>query len=240
MIKSLESGIISSHVSERNLKRASIALPSLEEQEKIAVTQRRLLDLKNAIDDFENELALNPKTSSSILTQLDNVLDVMGKLTDVDEVHNLIRQGESKYIEFKETLSFDLKDKQKNKNLELSALKTVVAFLNTEGGTLLIGVADNGQISGIDIDISKLHKNNNDKFLRHFKSLLKDKIGAEFYPFIDYELIDINHKNILRVKCKQSNDPCFLDSKEFYVRTNPATDKLQGPKLVEYIKNRFG
>ena len=41
------------------------------------------------------------------------------------------------------------------------------------------------------------------------------------------------------VECKKSTKGCFLDKKDFYVRTNPATDKLEGLKLVEYIKNHF-
>jgi len=36
-----------------------------------------------------------------------------------------------------------------------------------------------------------------------------------------------------------STIPCYLDGVDFYVRTNPATDKLVGPKLVEYVKQRF-
>jgi len=45
---------------------------------------------------------------------------------------------------------------------------------------------------------------------------------------------------VLYVNCGKSEKPCYLDGKDFYVRTNPATDKLEGPKLVNYIKNHFG
>ena len=239
-LQSLTSGTMIPHLNKSDLAQATIALPSFDDQEKILVTQQKLNDLKNSIDNFDNELALNPTSSKSILAQLDSMLEAIGGLTDADEVRNIIRQGESKNTEYKETLSLDVKKKTKEKYVELSALKTIVAFLNTEGGTLLLGVADNGELTGIDIEIDKFHKSNTDKFLLHMKNIIKTRIGEEFYPYIDYKLVAISDKNVLFVKCKESESPCYLDDAVFYVRTNPATDKLEGPKLVQYVKNHFG
>lgn len=239
VLQSLTSGAVIPHLNKRDLEQATIALPSFHDQQQILVTHQKLNDLKNSIDNFDSELALNPTSSISILTQLDSMLEAIGGLTDVDEVHSIIRQGESKNIEYKETLSLDIKKKTKATYIEKSALKTIVAFLNTEGGALLVGIADNGEITGIDIEIDKFHKSNTDKFLLHVKNLIKEKVGEEFYPYIDYKLVTISNKNILFVKCKQSESPCYLDNKDFYVRTNPATDKLEGPKLVQYVNHHF-
>ncbi|WP_341737229.1 RNA-binding domain-containing protein [Microcoleus sp. CAWBG640] len=239
VLQSLTSGAVIPQLNKRDLEQATIALPSFYNQEQILVTQRKLSDLKNAIDSFDSELALNPTSSISILSQLDSMLEAIGGLTDLDEVHSIIRQGESKNIEFKETLSLDVKTQTKEKYIELSVLKTIVAFLNTEGGTLLVGVADNSEIKGIDVEIEKFHKNNADKFLLHVKNMIKTRIGEEYYPYIEYKLISVIGKNILSVKCKKSKSPCYLDNAEFYVRTNPATDRLEGPKLVQYIKHHF-
>ena len=159
-------------------------------------------------------------------------------LTDIDKVRGILREGESKNIEYKETLSLDVRKNTKQKYIELSVLKTVVAFLNTEWGILLVGVNDDGNITGLDEEINKFHKNL-DKFLLHFKNLIKVRIGEEFYPFIEYKAIHVDGKLILIVECEESPSPCYLDNKDFYVRTNPATDKLEGPRLVEYIRNHF-
>lgn len=239
VLKSLTSGTTISHLNKRDLEQAIVALPAIENQEQIIDTHRKMYELKRAIDGFDAELALNPTSSSSILGQLDGMLEALGALTEADKVRNLIRQGESKSIEFKETLSLDVKKKTKEKYIELSALKTIVAFLNTEGGTLLVGVNGSGVVTGIDIEIDKFHKNSTDKFLLHFKNRIKTRIGEEFYPFIEYKPIKISGNHVLLVECKESNSPCYLDNAEFYVRTNPATDKLEGPKLVEYVKNHF-
>ena len=103
---------------------------------------------------------------------------------------------------------------------------------------MLIGVSDDCQIPGVDAEIGKFHKNL-DKFLLHWKNLMKVRIGEEYYPFIEYRVIKVDVKHVLLVECESSPTPCYLDRTDFYVRTNPATDKLEGPKLVEYVRNHF-
>lgn len=239
VLDSLVSQSFIPHLNKQDLEQVIVALPSPKEQQSIVLTQNKLHSLRNAIENFNSELALNPASSTSILNQLDTMLDVIGSLTDADRVRGIVREGETKKIEFKESLSLDIKTQTKEKHIELSALKTVVAFLNTEGGTLLIGVSDDGHIPGVESEIEKFHKNL-DRFLLHWKNIIKSRIGEEFYPFIDSQAVEVDGKHVLLVECKPSRSPCYLDNSEFYVRTNPATDKLEGPKLVEYVKNHFG
>ncbi len=69
------------------------------------------------------------------------------------EAEELIKQGESKTLEFKSTLRWNLvEDRKDDKVITHAALKTVAAFLNTEGGDLLLGVADDGSVVGIEVD----------------------------------------------------------------------------------------
>lgn len=87
-------------------------------------------------------------------------------------------------------------------------------------------------------EISKFHKNI-DKYLLNFKNQLKAKIGEEFYSLIDYKMIDVDGQHVLRVTCGIANTPCFIDDTEFYVRSGPSTDMLEGKKQHEYIQQRF-
>ncbi|MCU7829113.1 MAG: putative DNA binding domain-containing protein [Candidatus Thiodiazotropha sp. (ex Myrtea sp. 'scaly one' KF741663)] len=160
------------------------------------------------------------------------------ELSPADQIQALIPNGESKNLEFKETFSLDVKKGTKEKYIEKSALKTIGAFLNTEGGDLLIGVNDNGDILGIDDEIGKFYKNE-DKYLLNFKNHLKSKIGEGFYPLIDYQVVQVNGKSVLHVSCGGATTPCFLEEKELYVRSGPSTDMLEGKKQHEYIKKRF-
>ncbi|MGZ5012091.1 MAG: hypothetical protein ACXV8U_22900 [Methylobacter sp.] len=127
VIDSLTSGRIISHLSKTNVEQILVALPRLDEQKTIVQTQKKLHILKSSIDRFYSELALNPISSSSILGQLDMMLDAIDSLTDADRVRGIVREGETKYVEFKETLSLDIKKQTKERYIEDSALKTVVA-----------------------------------------------------------------------------------------------------------------
>jgi len=91
----------------------------------------------------------------------------------------------------------------------------------------------------VDHEVDKFYKNSNDDFLLKFKNLIKERIGAEAYNFIDYRLVRMGGKQVLYVACKESTHPIYVDSNDFYVRANPATDKLDGPKMVIYIQNHF-
>ena len=164
------------------------------------------------------------------------------KYTDASskEIHVLIEQGEDDDLEFKSTLRWNLKTDRPDKNVSLSSLKTIAAFLNSEGGTLLIGVDDRGEVLGIDLQ----NFSNEDKYLLHFNNLLKQHIGLEFVQQISFGLKPMQDKKILVVDCEPSKEPVFLrhdDEEEFYVRVGPGSRKLPTSKVLDYLKSRdFG
>ena len=238
VLRSLTRGAVIPRINKSDLAQAQIAVPTLKEQEEIVRSHSQLQTLKAAIANFQRELALNPGSATAIRGQVDSMLETIGGLTEADRVMSLSREGESAAVEFKESFSLDVRKGTKEKYIELSALKTIVAFLNTNGGVLLVGVTDAGDISGIRYEVEKFHKSI-DAFLLHFKNQLKQRVGEQNYPYINHRLVDLGHANVLMVDCKPASSPCYLDGKEFYVRTNPATDKLEGPKLVEYVQNHF-
>jgi hypothetical protein len=157
--------------------------------------------------------------------------------SDLTEEERLIFAGENEKVEFKSTLRWNMVADKADKAVENSALKTIVAFLNTEGGTLLIGVKDNGNILGIEKDKFL----NEDKFLLHFANLLNDRIGGQFLEHIEWRLREINGKKILRVNCKPSSSPAFLknNGEEFYVRNGPSSLQLTTSEVLEYSKKHF-
>jgi predicted HTH transcriptional regulator len=110
--------------------------------------------------------------------------------------------------------------------------------MNSASGTLIIGVNDAGEVHGVDHEIAKFYKTLDD-FLLKFRNMVKERIGGQAYDFIDYRLVKISDKHVLLVECVESPIPIYVDDNDFYVRTNPATDKLDGPKMVTYITNHF-
>ena len=160
------------------------------------------------------------------------------RLDSPEEILNLIKRGEGERVEFKSTLRTNLHTGDPDRRIEHSVLKTISAFLNTEGGTLLIGVMDTGHLCGIERD----HFQSNDKFNLHFTNLIKEYIGNENLPYLHFELIQIEEKNIMKVDCLRSKKPVFLKfhkEEEFYMRIGAATTQVIGSKLVNYINNNF-
>ena len=156
-----------------------------------------------------------------------------------EDILRLIRDGESERLEFKSTLRTNLETGETDKRMEKAVLKTIVAFLNTDGGNLLIGVDDDGEVIGADLHSFE----NKDKMGLHLTNLISSKIGNSFLPYISFNLVDFDDKIVIRVKC----DPCplpvfYKDGKTeiFFVRSGPRTEELTGTTLLGYVKNREG
>ena len=150
------------------------------------------------------------------------------------EAENLIGRGESDTLEFKSTLRTNLKTGEKDKRMEKAVLKTLTAFLNTEGGTLLIGVTDDGEILGIDEESF----DNRDKMNLHMTNLISSQIGDEFLPYIRFKLIEFEDKAVMKVVCKRCDIPVFLKdgkTEQYYVRSGPSSVELTGSDMVKYV-----
>lgn len=153
-------------------------------------------------------------------------------------IAELIKEGEGSQIEFKSTLRTNLVTKATDKKIEFSVLKTIAAFLNSEGGTLLIGIDDKGTALGIEGDNFK----SEDQMNLHLVNLIKDRIGAEHTLNLSPRFQDYGEKRIFRIDCRPSNFPCYLreeNDERFYVRTGAATTELRVSQCQKYITERF-
>ena len=163
-------------------------------------------------------------------------INVIGK-----SIEEIIKLGESTTLEFKSTLQWDLIRSEQNKALRKSVLKTVSAFLNTDGGMLLIGVEDTGSVCGLSCDL-KLTENSSDKFLNLLNSLIVDKIGPEFAGLIKIRLEEINNSLICIVDVDRSLMPAYLlidNSNEFFVRMGNTSRSLDPEETVKYISQNW-
>ncbi|HUP68228.1 MAG TPA: ATP-binding protein [Acidimicrobiales bacterium] len=89
--------------------------------------------------------------------------------------------AESAHLEYKSTLRTGADTGEVYKPLETASIKTIAAFANsTEGGTLLIGIADDGSLHGLASDYASLRKPgkaDRDRFQLHFNQLLVNAFG---------------------------------------------------------------
>jgi type I restriction enzyme R subunit len=160
------------------------------------------------------------------------------------QAEELIKRGESKTLEFKSTLRWNLReDRQDDTAVTHAVLKTIAAFLNTEGGDLLIGVADDGGVVGIEHD----RLESDDKFMRHLAQVVRNGLGDRAATCIDPNAQIVQGKTVCLVSCQRSPEPVFLKWKgmeaspggDFFVRSGPGTVKLPMDSANEYIRTRF-
>jgi hypothetical protein len=152
----------------------------------------------------------------------------------------IIAAGEGARLEFKSTLRMNLHTNKNDDAITHACLKTVAAFLNTDGGQLLIGVADDGSIIGIERDGFQ----NPDKFELHLWNTLKQAFGeAASTVNVKTEVLAMDGKSICLVECKPSTEPVICKVKgggeEFYIRTGPATTPLTPSAMLAYIPKHF-
>jgi hypothetical protein len=107
-------------------------------------------------------------------------LDIEAQKASAMPVEALVKESEGTTIEFKSTLRINLHTREKDPKMELAIIKTIAAFLNMNGGTLIIGVSDDGEPVGIEADKFP----NEDKMNLHLVNLIKERISASSMLYI--------------------------------------------------------
>ena len=154
------------------------------------------------------------------------------------DLTSVLVNGESEAVEFKSTLRTNLHTGNKDPRMELSVLKTIAGFLNTNGGMLLIGISDDGSPVGIQTDGFA----NEDKMSLHLVNIIKSRLGVQAMTSIHAHFDDHDDYRVMLVRCRRSPIPIFLkdgDIERFYIRTGPSTTELSASQTQEYIKQRF-
>ncbi|MEM9934465.1 MAG: RNA-binding domain-containing protein [Bacteroidota bacterium] len=181
---------------------------------------------------------IRPEVALLIMQDLAKRITTYLRSKEQVSTEEIIRQGESDSVEFKSTLRWNLFTNKKDKNIEHAALKTIAAFLNTQGGILLIGVSDSGEVLGLEKDQFANH----DKLLLHLNKLVTDRIDTLSTQFIHTSVEKVNGKALLRIDCQPTTQPAYLREghlEHFYIRTGPSTTALALSKVYTYIQERF-
>lgn len=161
--------------------------------------------------------------------------------TSVDNaptIPQLIEQGESSTVEFKSSLRWDLRERRVNKEIERAVVRTVAGLLNASGGTLLIGVNDDGRAVGLSQDYATLPRSNRDGFEVRLRQLLDTEFGVTIASGVTVTFHDIEGADVCYVAVGPSQQPVWVEYRGdtvFYLRIGNATKKLAAKDAVEYI-----
>ncbi len=188
------------------------------------LTARRELIVRN-INEFMNALITEPVDTVDL------------------PIEDLIKLGEGVTLEFKSTLQWDVVENKQNTGLRGECLKTIAAFLNSAGGTLIIGVEDDGNIFGLERDMSLIGRKDLDGFTQELTRLIVKDIGVEYAALIKARFAEIEGKQVCAVDVDKAPEPVFVNTKRgkiFYVRFNNTTRKLDIDELHRYIQTNWG
>jgi hypothetical protein len=159
----------------------------------------------------------------------------------------LINDGESNVLEFKSTARWNLHTSARDPKIEHAIVKTVTGFMNAEGGTLLVGVADDGSIVGLANDYSTLSKGNRDGFELFLTQLIGTDVSGPSQALIRTSFEAVGGADVCRVSVAASAKPVFAKSTtgggahtEFWVRLGNQTLQLHGSEMVDYHKEHWG
>ncbi|MGA2738964.1 MAG: ATP-binding protein, partial [Bryobacteraceae bacterium] len=161
------------------------------------------------------------------------------------QIAALIAAGESSTLEFKSSVRWDMRENRLNELLKYSVIKTVAAFLNSNGGTLLIGVDDERHVVGLRGDYSQFKKADvRDAFENWLTTQFIDQFGKPASRFYSLTFHQLDGQDICRIEVQPSPDPAYVDEKggkpaQLYIRTGNASRALDTREIIEYSRHRW-
>ncbi len=199
-------------------------------------------------ENYERFLQARRKMLSEDLNQFLNDITETTPPVIPTTLEEMIEAGESDLLEFKASLRWDYRLARVNNDLKYAVLKTIAAFSNADGGTLLIGVADDGEILGLEDDFGTFKGANRDKFQLHLTNLLNNSFNIVYVMNnIGVSFPQVAEKEICKLDIQPSTEPKFLTTKnkngqqqqKFYVRSGNSSQELRPEEAHNYCSERF-
>jgi len=234
---------------ELNKKRIGVKAPSVyladiadENSELAHSLKSHLIDAEHSSVIQDEYSAFLKHRSEKLFAEINKRIEPSTVAPEIDAVHEMILAGEGQLTEFKSTMRYDLHARQVNKKLEHVIAKTVAAFMNSEGGHLFIGVDDQQNALGLDLDYITLKKPDRDGFQLHISNLLDSYLGKEVMKLwkLDWPIYD--GKQICHVAVTAANKPVYVTyegKEEFFVRKEGSSQPLSRAEEHAWNKDRF-
>ncbi len=156
---------------------------------------------------------------------------------------------ESLFLEYKSTLRWDIREQRKGGIPEDAVIKTIAGFANSEyGGTLLVGVADDGSVHGLEDDYATFSKHgergDQDLWGQHLQNLILNRLGDAVMPLVAWQFHTINGDHLTRISIDPSGFPVLERKGEeeiFWLRTPTSTVSVNVPEERDrIIASRWG
>ena len=199
------------------------------------------------LERFEDFLQARRQTLARNLNQFLEGITETKEVEVPASLEELIEEGENDSLEFKSSLRWDYRQCEVNKKLEDVIIKSVAAFANGEGGTLLIGVDDDGNVLGLDNDYAAL-KADKDKFELHLRNLFNNQFGVAFTSkSIKVAFPEMGESEICQVDVERAGEPMVVTLKggdgqkteRFFVRSGNSSQEIPLSQMKAFMDGRF-
>ena len=253
-------------LSPENLGNLKILMPDKNELLDTTIkANQKINDLLREVNNLNDSFMKNPRsTINENIYKLDDMLSVIGKLNDIDQVYSIIRGEEGPDREFKQTFRLPVGDIKKKEfevmssRISAGVMKVINSFINTNGGDLLIGVEDaNHDITGLNPELNhyfggkgRTLTEQKDKFTIEFSRKLNQAFLEKFVnENISYKFVDIKDEVcVFHITCKPSDKPCIIQETSkllsflngnFFKRSGSESVPLTGQEKQDYIDEHF-
>jgi uncharacterized membrane protein YeaQ/YmgE (transglycosylase-associated protein family) len=160
-------------------------------------------------------------------------------------IGDLLARGESGALEYKGSARRNRQTGERDPRLELTIAKSVAGLANAEGGTLLIGVADDGSVVGLGGDYAITLKGDRDGYELWLRDYLGQRLGIRSLHGLRISFEEVAGEDVCRVDVDAANEPVFLAepggrrTADLYVRLGNSTRRLLTDEAIEYTARRF-
>ncbi len=153
--------------------------------------------------------------------------------------------GETAKVEFKSSARFNHHTGQRDPKLELVISKTIAAFSNSAGGVLLIGIADDSSVVGLDNDYKFMKKPDSDRYELWLRDHLTVTLGADAAAAIRVDFPLVSGSEICEIRVPRSDRPVFVTPTkgkppELWVRVGNSTRELAIDQAFAYGSRQWG
>jgi hypothetical protein len=155
----------------------------------------------------------------------------------------LIARGESATLEFKSSARWSYQTNTRDRSVEEAVVKTVAGFMNARGGTVLLGVSDDGDVLGLEPDYSTVKRGSRDAYENWLTTLLEQSLGKPALIHLSIAFHQLGDLDVCRIDVEPSQKPVYTDVRggtRFYVRLNNSTRELSVRETVDYIEQWWG
>ncbi|MCM3883896.1 HsdR family type I site-specific deoxyribonuclease [Frankia sp. R82] len=195
-------------------------------------------DIESIADSVVERIRTDAEFASRVADQL--VLAGGAALRTVEEI---LTNEEDFTVEFKSTARWDLREGKPNKAMEDAVVKTVAGFLNTDGGTLLIGVDDSGAVLGLDHDYDRVRPKNGDGFVNWLTTHLINALGHPPVTRIRARIVVHGGKQLCRVDVARHSEPVWAKTSKaervLFARFNNSTRSVPPDEAEAYVGLRW-